>query len=78
MQFIDKNHAIKQKLLASLRNKPEQTIQDLCNSIGNDDDLKISEIVTSLALQKKIKSTEYTFLKKEDGGTALVLKYISL
>jgi len=75
MQFFDKDYAIKQSVLASLRKKPEQTTQEICDSINNDDDLRLSKIIASLSLEKKIKSAGYVFLEREDGGTILVQKY---
>ena len=64
--------------MASLKNKPKQTTQDLCDSIGNDDDLKISAIIAKLQLRKKIGSAGYSFLEREDGGTIIVQKYLVL
>lgn len=75
LQIFDEDRAVKHNIMASLKRYPKQTIQDLCNSIGTDDDLKISTIIAELQIGKKIRSAGYVFFEREDGGMIIINKY---
>ncbi|MCD4727548.1 MAG: hypothetical protein K8R46_07800 [Pirellulales bacterium] len=65
---------IKNKALEFLKQK-SYTVQELCDLLGTDDDLKITSIITELQIERKIRLLEYMPICREDGGAIILGKY---
>ena len=53
------------KIIKALPKKPQQTTQQLCDSIGTDDDLLVVNIITELQIIKFVKHDRYTLVELE-------------
>ena len=53
------------KIIEALHKKPQQTTQQLCDSIGTDNDLLVANIMTELQIIKFIKHDGYTLVELE-------------
>jgi len=65
---------IKNKALEYLKQK-SYTVQELCDLLGTDDDLKVTSIITELQIERKIRLSEYLPICREDGGAIILGKY---
>lgn len=65
---------IKKKALEYLKQK-SYTVQELCELLDTDDDLKVTSIITELQIERKIRLLEYMPICREDGGAILLGKY---
>ena len=63
------------KILVALYKKPQQTTQELCSSIGTDDDLLITKIITELQIIKVVKHDEYALKQLEDIPAIILMEY---
>jgi hypothetical protein len=64
----------KDKALEYLK-KNSYTVQELCDLLGTDDDLKVTSIITELQIERRIRLSEYKPICREDGGAILLGKY---
>ena len=65
---------LKDKVLEFLRQN-SYTVQELCDLLGTDDDLKVTSIITELQIERKILLSEYKPICREDGGAIILGKY---
>lgn len=65
---------IKDKALKLLK-AGSYTVQELCDLLGTDDDLKVTSIITELQIERKVHLSEYKPICREDGGAIILGKY---
>ena len=63
------------KVFAALYRESQQTVQELCNSIGTDDDLLITKIITELQIIKVVKCDKYVLKQLEDTPAIMLMEY---
>ena len=66
------------KTLIALYKKPEQTIQELCDNIGTDDDLLMTKIIAKLRTTRAVKHDNIFVLQQLEDVPAILLGKFSL
>ncbi len=51
------------------------TIQELCDRLNIDDDLRVASIIAKLQIEKKIKRYSRKTIYREDGGAIILGQY---
>ena len=65
---------LKEKALNFLKNG-SYTVQELCDVLDMDGDLKVVSLLTELQIEKLIKRNGDTIICREDGGAIILGKY---